>query len=61
MRSTLMVLLAGFKGLGSDAYTQGRYNPVFEAPMHQFHAMLHADYSAGLSQVAEVHAPLQPK
>ena len=52
-----MLCLGVQAGLGSDAYTQGRYNPVFEAPMHQFHALLHADYTVGLAEVAEAQAP----
>ena len=32
-------------GLGSRAYTAGRYAPALEGPMHEFHRRLHADYA----------------
>lgn len=38
-------------GLVSQGYNQGRYNPVFEGPMHHFHNMLYDDYSRGLADL----------
>ncbi|CAK0764975.1 hypothetical protein CVIRNUC_003212 [Coccomyxa viridis] len=34
------------RGLRSPAYSSGRYAPRFEAPMFQFHRLLHADLCA---------------
>lgn len=36
-------------GLNSSAYDTGRYAPAFEHPMHQFHRLLHANYSAAIA------------
>ena len=33
------------QGLASRSYGQGRYVPMFEAPMHHFHSALRADYA----------------
>ncbi|KAG1657189.1 hypothetical protein FOA52_003602 [Chlamydomonas sp. UWO 241] len=41
------------EGLESDAYIAGRYVPKFEAPMHHFHQLLHADYSSALAKATK--------
>lgn len=43
-------------GLISQGYNQGRYNPVFEGPMHHFHCMIHDDYRRGLAELKEAGA-----